>query len=1058
MASSSNDQDDIAIIGLSGLFPGSPGVASFWQNILEKRYQIREAPDHWAMPWYDPEGADQGIDSARIRTRKVGLIEDLAVFYPLDFGIPPKAVEGDPAHYLALQLAGDALRDAGYWERDFNRERAGVIVGHGSNPNRGDMLGMQYGLVVDQTLNLLAQLMPELDQAQHESLRRALKRSLPNIEIEQAPTLISNVISGRISNRLDLMGPSYLVDSACSSSLIALDLGMRDLRAGRCDMMLIGGVQASMPAQIYMLFQQIGALAHGDIRPFDATANGTLLSEGVGFIVIKRLADARRDDDRIYATVKSVGVASDGKAMGLLAPRLDGEALAIRRAYAQSSIDPATIRLIEAHGTGIPLGDRTEIQALTQTFGNRRGHLPQAAIGSVKSMIGHCIPAAGIASLIKTSLALHHKILPPTLCEEVNPELGMERTPFYVNTDTRPWVQGGPVPRRAAINAFGFGGINTHAILEEEQTSAPLPPPGLGRWLLRGEEHTTAMQAAGAMTSDAIERWPSELLVLTAESRQRMLEHIAALMQRLDAPNLPELAQLARELWEERTSDPVRLALIVNDHADLRAKLAQLAAKLPGLKKPHLSTRKGIHYREHPTVPGGRVAFLFSSEGSQYPNMLADLALYLPQIRRWLDFLDDIFPRDPSPSACLFPAPTTLDADARNWIQAQLYAGDLATESVSMTSHALYELLRDFGIPCDIMVGHSAGEHVALRTSGKARTPSMQRFKEELRALNSLYQELDQQRSLATGNLISLGGLSDEVIASLLREFEGSLYLVADNCASQVLLFILPEQHAALIERIRTLGGIYADMPFDRAYHTPLFAEGAEALRRFYQETIEITDNDVPVYSCGTAEPYPDAPEASLETAALQWVRPVRFRDTIEELYRDGVRIFIEVGPSQSLSAFVESILKGRGSLALASNTQDRPALEQLQHLLGQLFIEQVPLDLTPLYRERITSRNSPAAETGLKLQLKGELPWIKLDEDFLRQWRQVTAEARQHPASDHPPAEPCQAAPNHQSDADIMRQHFKLMQQFLDTQARVSAMLNDSLHTASAQKNATKP
>ncbi|MBN2885492.1 MAG: polyketide synthase, partial [Chromatiaceae bacterium] len=451
----SSNQDDIAIIGLSGVFAGSPNIDTFWRNILEKRDQICEAPDSWAMPWYDPEDQNQGIDSARIRTRKVGLLGDLAVFHPLEFGIPPKAVEGDPAHYLALQLAGDALRDAGYWDRDFNRERTGVILGHGSNPNRGDILGMQYGLVIDQTLDLLAQLMPDVSEERRNTLRAALKRSLPKIEIEQAPTLISNIISGRISNRLNLMGPNYLVDSACSSSLIALDLGMRDLRSGRCDMMLIGGVQASMPAQIYMLFQQIGALAHGDIRPFDASANGTLLGEGVGFAVIKRLADARRDGDRIYAILKGVGVASDGKGMGLLAPRVEGEALAIRRAYEQSGIDPTTIELIEAHGTGIPLGDRTELQALGQIFGERRGRLPHCAIGSVKSMIGHCIPAAGIASLIKTSLALHHKLLPPTLCESVNPDLGMERTPFYVNTATRPWVHGGPLPRRAGINAFG---------------------------------------------------------------------------------------------------------------------------------------------------------------------------------------------------------------------------------------------------------------------------------------------------------------------------------------------------------------------------------------------------------------------------------------------------------------------------------------------------------------------------------------------------------------------------------------------------------------------------
>lgn len=1057
MASSGTAENDIAIIGLSGLFPGSPNVTHFWQNILDKRDQIREAPDSWAMPWYDPENVDQGIDSARIRTRKVGLLGDLAVFHPLEFGIPPKAVEGDPAHYLALQLAGEALRDAGYWDRDFNRERTGVIVGHGSNPNRGDVLGMQYGFVIDQTMALLGQLMPDIDEKCRHSLRDALKRSLPPIEIEQAPTLISNVISGRISNRLDLMGPSYLVDSACSSSLIALDLGMQDLRSGRCDMMLIGGVQASMPAQIYMLFQQIGALAKGDIRPFDATANGTLLSEGVGFVVIKRLIDARRDGDQIYATVKSVGVASDGKAMGLLAPRVDGEALAIRRAYAQSGIEPESIQLLEAHGTGIPLGDRTEILALTKIFGSRRGRLPHCGIGSVKSMIGHCIPAAGIASLIKTSLALHHKILPPTLCDEVNPELGMENTPFYVNNETRPWVHGAPLPRRAAINAFGFGGINTHAILEEEQSTPAFPPPGLGRWLLRGEERTAAAQSAGKMTSDAMQRWPSELIVFSAQSRDAMLEQIAALIEQTDTPNLPELAALARTQWEERGDGPIRLALIARNHLDLRAKLMQLAAKLPGLKRSRLTSRKGIFYTEHPAQPG-RVAFLFSSEGSQHPNMLADLACYLPQIRRWFDFLDGTFQRDPSPNAILFPAPTTLDAATRSWINEQLHGGDLASESVAIASHALYELLRDLGIPCDVMVGHSAGEHVALKASGKANTHSIQRFQEELRELNQLYQKLDTGRLLSRGRLISVGALSGEQITSLLREFDGALYLVADNCPSQSLLFMKLEYQPKIIGRIRTLGGIFAEMPFDRAYHTPYFAEGARALRHFYENTIEISQNDIPIYSCCTAKPYPETVDESLDTAARQWVQPVQFKKTIETLYREGTRTFIEVGPNQSLTAFVDSILKGREYLAAPSNAQGRPALEQLQHLLGQLYVAQVPIELTEFYRERGAPQSMPAPTSELRIPIVGQLPHIRLDDDMAIQCRQAHSKTSQ----DHEKkreTEQKQRDPDSEQASEIMMQHFALMQKFLDSQARTMEQLAGPLSTGVVRKtDATKP
>ncbi|MBK1647698.1 type I polyketide synthase [Rhabdochromatium marinum] len=1084
MSAAAHQDQDVAIIGLSGLFPGSATVEHFWNNILAGRDLVQEAPDTWAQPWYDPDGPDLGMDSARIRTRKVGLLGDLAVFDPFAFGIPPKAVEGDPAHYMALQLAGDALQDAGYQERSFNRERTGVIVGRGSSPNRGDVLGMQYGLVIDQTLDLLSTLMPDIDHQRREVLRAALKRSLPQVETEHAPTLISNVISGRISNRLDLMGPSYLVDSACSSSLIALDLGVRDLNSGRCDMVLVGGIQASMPAQIYMLFQQIGALAAGDIRPFDASASGTLLGEGAGFAVIKRLADAVRDDDQIYAVIKGVGVASDGKAMGLLAPRLEGEALAIRRAYEQTGIAPASIRLIEAHGTGIPLGDRTEIQALNQIFGARRGHLPDCAIGSVKSMIGHCIPAAGMASLIKTSLALHHKILPPTLCGEVSPELGLERTPFYVNTRTRPWVQGGDCPRRAGINAFGFGGINTHAILEEDRPPTALPPPGLGRWLLRDSQRAAARLAAGPMVKAGTGSWPSELLVFASASRAALLDQIGDLLARLSTEpdearqetSHTTLGELAAQCWREQGTGPIRLAVVASDLADLRAKLALLRDKLPGLfaskkQRPSLSTRKGLFYAEiapeaeseteseakpETKAAPSKIAWLFSSEGAQYPNMLADLAVHLPQVRRWFDFLDDIFPRDPRPSAQLFPAPTTLDPAARDWLHAQLHAGDLATESISMASHALYELLRDLGIPCDAMIGHSAGEHVALRASGLARTTSMEGFRDQLRALNQLYQQMEEQGLLATGRLISIGALDDAALAALLRERHDHLYLVADNCANQAIVFVEESQYQALQAQLQALGAIHAELPFDRAYHTPLFASGAAAIRAFYAEQIETSAAEVPVYSCSTAAPYPSAGgPASLDIAAEQWTKPVRFRDTIEALYRDGVRVFIEVGANSSLTAFVDSILKGRDALTVASNVQDRPALEQLQHLLGQLFVRGIALDLEPLFAERIASKAVGAAANRRRqypqLKLSGELPHLSLDAETVQQQHDWLASNRTTAVP--PPAEALQnEAPLRQ---EIVMQHFRLMQAFLDSQSRMASLLTQQTDNQAANQSA---
>jgi len=459
---------DIAIVGMACVFPRAPDVQTYWENIVSKVDAVTDPPEDWrADLFYDPES--QAND--RVYCQRGGYLGELARFNPLDYGIMPLSVDGgEPDHYLSLRLAYEALADAGYDGGEIDGERTEVIIGRGTYVNRGWATLVQHGVIVDQTLRVLKALHPEYTSEELQVIKRELKASLPPFNAETAPGLIPNIITGRIANRLDLMGANYIVDAACASSLIAVETGMRDLLTRKCDVVLAGGVQASTPAPLYMIFCQLNALSRRcEIRPFDKDADGTLLGEGGGIVVLKRREDAERDGDRIYALIKGVGIASDGRGRGLLTPRVEGEVLALRRAYEMSGISPRTIELIEAHGTGTPVGDLAEIRALRHVFGPREGKLPWCALGSVKSMISHLIPAAGIAGLIKAALALYHQVLPPTLhCDEPNPEFELHKTPFYINTETRPWIHGAPdVPRRAGVNAFGFGGINAHAILEE---------------------------------------------------------------------------------------------------------------------------------------------------------------------------------------------------------------------------------------------------------------------------------------------------------------------------------------------------------------------------------------------------------------------------------------------------------------------------------------------------------------------------------------------------------------------------------------------------------------
>jgi len=458
--------DDVAIIGMACVYAGAPDLETFWLNVLEKVDGVGDPPPDW-----DPDGCLTSAESgAHAYAGRGGYLGELAEFRPLQFGVMPRAVDGgEPGQFLALRVAHEALGDAGYLDRPFDRTKTAVILGHGTFLNRGSVTALQHGQVVAQTLRLLAELHPETRPEELELIGRRLRENLPPFNTDTAPALVPNMVAGRIANRLDLMGPNYTVDAACASSLIALDQGVRDLQAGRSDMVLAGGIHASTPPIVVLGFCMLGAISRRQqIRPFDRDADGTLLGEGVGLLVLKRRRDAERDGDRIYALVKGVGTSSDGRALGLLAPRLEGEELALRRAYASAGLEPRTVGLVEAHGTGTAVGDTTEIRALSRVFGDRPGDGPWCAVGSVKSMISHTMEASGAAGLIKTALALHHKVIPPTLhCDEPDPDLELERTPFFVNTETRPWIHGGDHPRRAGVSSFGFGGINAHAILEE---------------------------------------------------------------------------------------------------------------------------------------------------------------------------------------------------------------------------------------------------------------------------------------------------------------------------------------------------------------------------------------------------------------------------------------------------------------------------------------------------------------------------------------------------------------------------------------------------------------
>jgi acyl transferase domain-containing protein/phosphopantetheinyl transferase len=1027
-------RDAIAIVGMAGVFPGAADVHRYWQNILEKVDATGDPPADWEAELYLDPSARTDDHPYCVRG---GYLGSLAEFSPSELGVMPSSVDGtEPDHFLALRAAHEALLDASLTTAKLDATRTEVIVGRGTYVNRGNTTVVQHTVMLDQMVRILKQLHPEHSDSDLAEIRKELKSSLPPFNVETAAGLVPNIITGRIANRLDCMGANYIVDAACASSLVAVDHAIRDLQSGRCDLAIAGGVHASTPPPIVTIFCQLKAISpKGQIRPFDEGADGTLLGEGVGMVVLKRLADAERDGNRIYAVIRGIGVASDGRAVGLLAPRLEGEELALRRAYEAAGVPPQSVGLVEAHGTATTVGDAVEVDALNRVFGDRTGVFPRCALGSVKSMIGHLMPASGIAGLIKAALALHHRVLPPTMhCDRPNAKLALDRSVFYLNTEPRPWIHGTTEPRRAGVNAFGFGGINAHAVLEEYAGTAPAP-------------------------SSSQRVWDSELCVLSAPSRAALAQEadaLAAALENTAGVALKDIAYTANA----RPFESERLAIIATSTEDLRGKLGRAAAKLRDDRVRRIREMDGVYYFSRPLAREGGLAFAFPGEGSQYPHMLADLCMHFPEVRSAFDMMDRAFaghPRGYLPSDIVFPR--TADDASR------LFGMDAGAEAVFTANQGLAALLASLDIRPRAVVGHSTGEHSALLVAGVVSVRDESELRAHVLGVNAVYEQLQSSAGIPEGMLLATGGIDIGVLRQLVDATNQQVHIAMDNCPHQVVLCGTREAIGELRQSLQAHRAICQELPFARAYHTPSFRVFCAPLRAYFERVTVAAPSDVDVYSCVTAQKFPSDPNAIRELVSTQWAESVRFRDTIEAMYRDGVRLFVEVGPRANLTGFIDDILRGREYAAMSANVPHRSGLTQLNHLAGQLVAHGVGVNLARLYEHRapvtVDWRKPAGPPKHARVRLKTGLQPMRLSESLPRRAPAAVPAAAAAPApaalpstpapavlaavptlalTPPPPSTPrtAVAAARATSAPPVITAHFRTMSSFLDVQARV--------------------
>jgi len=578
----------VAIVGMDCIFPGAPDLATYWHNLRQGHDAITDVPpDRWEPHYYDPSSA--AVD--RLYCRRGGFIGDYARFDPTAFGIMPvAAAAAEPDQLLTLKVAARALEDAGHPPSDLADRTAGIVLGRGGYLNVGITRMLQRVRGAEQLVSCLRTLVPGLAAEQLDRVKAAFADAVPEIGPATAIGLVPNLAASRVANRLDLRGPAYTVDAACASSLIAVDQACDALVSGRCDLMLAGGIHLTHDTTFWSVFCQLGAMSRNQvIRPFDERADGLLIGEGVGLVVLRRLVDAERDGDRIYAVIRAAGLSSDGRTASLMEPSVEGQLVALDRAWEESGLTPDTVGLVEAHGTGTAVGDAAEIETLRRFFG------PPAAdarpgLGTVKSMIGHTMPAAGVAGLIKAALAVYHGVRPPTLnADRPHPTLAESR--FRLIHQTEPWDD---AERVAAVNAFGFGGINAHVILcshADPPARTPMTAPAVG-----APSGATARAEAGAEAG---------ILTLAAATP----------------------ADLAKELESEPDlgvgsgPGPARLVILA-PNPDRIAHARQIVSR--GKRWPG---RGGVWFSPDGMIGrGGRVAFLFPGVDASFAPHVKDVA------------------------------------------------------------------------------------------------------------------------------------------------------------------------------------------------------------------------------------------------------------------------------------------------------------------------------------------------------------------------------------------------------------------------------------------------
>ena len=935
---SSLQKTPIAVVGLSAIFADAKNIEEYWTNIIQGKDSIKDVPDsRWSIDdYYDPD-----MRAPDKTYCKVGGFLPEIDFNPMEFGLPPNILEvTDASQLLGLVAARDALEDAGYGKNSakFTAElkaKTGVLLGVGG----GQKL-----------------ITPLIARLQYPIWERALRASgiaeedIPHIvdKMKKAyvgwnensfPGLLGNVISGRITNRFDLGGINSVVDAACAASLSAIKMSLSELVEGRCDMMLTGGVDTDNSPFMYMSFSKTPAFSKsGKISPFSDAADGMLIGEGIGMLVLKRLEDAERDGDRIYALIKGVGTSSDGRFKSVYAPRSSGQALAMERAYEDAGYPAHTVGLLEAHGTGTGAGDPTEFESMRMVFSANNPKKQHIALGSVKSQIGHTKAAAGAAGMVKAVLGLHHKVLPPTInVDQPNSKFNIKETPIYINTEARPWIRNG-IPRRAGVSAFGFGGINVHLALEE---------------------YTGKQEEAYRLHQ------PYKSIMLTGESPEILRNNCREVLSQLKGDQAENtFTQLVIQSNNAVVApNHARLGFVVRNMQECIDCLEE-SYQLLERQQPYWDHPKGIHYRNQAlNMADHKVVALFSGQGSQYIGMGKESANAFPTIANCYEQADKLFyaKGEPALSKTVYPIPTF--AKEEKVIQVRnLTRTENAQPAIGMLSMGQYKVLANAGFKADMTSGHSFGELTALWAAGVYDDNTFMTLAKNRGAAMAI-----QNPTADSGSMLAVKE-SEAKVAVGIQNIPG-VQIANINAKNQVILGGSTDAILSAEKTLSAQGFSCVKLPVSAAFHTP-FVKHAQAPFSNFVDLQSFQSPRIPVFANTTGTAYPSNQNEIKNILKNQILNPVQFKKQIENLYAAGGRIFVEFGPKGVLTNLVKNILSDKGHRAIAINPNSKKDSDlQLRQAAVQMRVLGLTLNNVDPFKRNFGAIPAP---TKMNVKLSG--------------------------------------------------------------------------------------